>query len=104
MFLINKRKDITPMKNSQQQINRSFFQIFSDLFKTNSFSSQFFFVFSYIAYYTQKNFNFLQKSLCPSFTQLLIKLLQMNFLRVVFIKMKIHFCRQNIRYEKTVNK
>ena len=31
---------------------------------------------------TQKNLNFLQKPLCPSFTQLLIKFSQMNFLRV----------------------
>ena len=31
---------------------------------------------------TQKNVNFLQKPLCPSFTQLLIKFPQMNFLRV----------------------
>ena len=31
---------------------------------------------------TLKNLNFLQKSVCPSFTQLLIKFSQMNFLRV----------------------
>ena len=31
---------------------------------------------------TQTNFNFLQKPLCPSVTQLSIKFSQMNFLRV----------------------
>ena len=31
---------------------------------------------------TQKNLNFVQNPLCPSFTQLLIKFSQMNFLRL----------------------
>ena len=39
---------------------------------------------------TQTNFNFLQKPLCPSFTQLLIKFSQMNFLRVPNVR-KVDF-------------
>ena len=52
---------------------------------------------------TQKNFNFFQKPLCPSFIQPLIKFSQMNFLRVLCLKVMTEFiisvqCKRFLRH------